>query len=149
VCICSDPSLKACGADCINHLTDPNNCGDCGKVCGPDQKCNGARCECNVGGTTACGDKCINLNTDINNCGTCGNICPQTPNAGILAKSTCVGGICSCPTSGVKLDDGSVVQYTMCSNGCKALQLDSQNCGVCGHICDTGYACHDGSCRKI
>jgi hypothetical protein len=148
VCTCKDTSLNACESDCVNFRVDPNNCGDCGITCGTGQTCIYGKCSC-IGGTTACGDKCLNLNTDLNNCGICGNVCPQNPYASLLGKSECVGGVCSCPTSGVTLDDGSVVQYTMCSQGCTTLQLDDQNCGVCGNICPTGYACHGGSCRKV
>jgi hypothetical protein len=38
---------------------------------------------------------------------------------------------------------------TCCSGTCKNLQTDSSNCGTCGHVCDTNYACQTGSCVKV
>jgi hypothetical protein len=134
VCVCKDPSLQACGADCVNQLVDPSNCGACGKVCGPDQKCNGGRCECTVGGMTACPNGCFNLLTDSKNCGGCGKVCGS--------GQTCEGGICKCSKSGLEI----------CPNGCFDLKNDLNNCGTCGTVCPQklGAAkCSSGSCGCV
>jgi hypothetical protein len=57
------PELTACGwsvthwltipKECVDTLTDPNNCGECGNVCGPNQSCNDGVC-----GPDCCPDAC-------------------------------------------------------------------------------------------
>jgi hypothetical protein len=50
-----------CPSGCTNRLSDPNNCGQCGRKCGTNQLCCNGTCEdrgprhC-----VTCGDNCIN-----------------------------------------------------------------------------------------
>ena len=41
--------FKDCGNGCVDVLTDPNNCGTCGHVCGNNAKCSNGSCFCNDG----------------------------------------------------------------------------------------------------
>lgn len=68
---------RACGANCIDIMTDRDNCGDCDVSCFPGQKCQMGRClaECSFG-ESSCFDGCFNLSYNAQNCGICGNICP-------------------------------------------------------------------------
>lgn len=43
-CRCHDEVPTVCGAACTNVATDPDNCGACGRVCGPSSICAGAAC---------------------------------------------------------------------------------------------------------
>jgi len=149
-CICDDPSMKACGKDCINQLVDNNNCGDCGINCGSDQKCNGGRCECSIGGKTICGGKCVDLASDVDNCGICNNACPHKRKAldeygreGVgewydVDAATCDSGRCVCGK-----------YLTLCGDTCTTLKVDPDNCGSCGHQCvgDTPMCDVNGYCR--
>lgn len=55
-CVCPS-GTAACGDACVNTDADPNNCGICGRRCGPDEICNMGSCGC-AGATreTACED---------------------------------------------------------------------------------------------
>jgi hypothetical protein len=68
---------RACGAECIDIMTDISNCGDCGISCGSSQMCQQGVClaRCTYQEAT-CFDGCHNLEYDSQNCGICGNICP-------------------------------------------------------------------------
>jgi hypothetical protein len=68
---------RACGANCTDLMTDPDNCGDCDVSCFPGQLCQTGRClgECSFG-EISCFDGCYNLSYDSRNCGICGNTCP-------------------------------------------------------------------------
>ena len=54
VASCAKPStgtscstgLEACGSACVNTMTDPQNCGGCGKACATGQTCSGGACQC-------------------------------------------------------------------------------------------------------
>lgn len=85
------PAGIVCGGVCLNHQSDPNNCGACGNSCG-GLFCSQGQCtsECAVG-ETACGQACENLQTSFTNCGSCGNVC---------ASGVCNNGVCQEPISG-------------------------------------------------
>ena len=40
-----------CDLSCVNFVTDPNNCGDCGVVCGEGETCTNGTCTVDVGVT--------------------------------------------------------------------------------------------------
>jgi hypothetical protein len=73
-----------CGSTCTNRMTDPDNCGFCGKVCPSynftDRKCISAQCsnicqpgyyDCNQN----MADGCESDLKDKENCGRCGHSC--------------------------------------------------------------------------
>jgi hypothetical protein len=43
-CRCHNEVPTVCGAACTNVATDPDNCGACGRVCGPSSICAGSAC---------------------------------------------------------------------------------------------------------
>jgi hypothetical protein len=132
----------ACGNSCVDLLSDKKNCGVCGRTCGAQEICLGARCgpAC-TGDKTLCGDTCTDLDTDMNNCGTCGTECETfLPNA---KGSLCMGG--ECVLSGCKTDYGDCDKTL--ANGCEIyLRTNAANCGSCGTKCATGKVCYNKKC---
>jgi hypothetical protein len=81
---CAAPTTL-CGNTCTNRMTDPDNCGICGKVCPAynftDRKCLYAICsnaclpnyfDCNQNTADGCE---VNTENDAKNCGGCGRVC--------------------------------------------------------------------------
>ena len=89
------------------------------------------------GAQACCNGICTDTNTDTNNCGQCSNACLPGP------SPDCVMGLCGCSgNSGQACAAGD----TCCSNGCKNLLTDAQNCGECGKKCTGNQTCANGSC---
>ena len=55
---------------------------------------------------------------------------------------TCQYGACGLPPS-IACSMGE----SACSGVCVKLSNDSANCGSCGHVCDSGLACANGTCQ--
>lgn len=56
-----------------------------------------------------------------------------------------IGGIRNC------FDPGTITcgeQQTLCTDGCRDLQTDAQNCGGCGTQCSAGERCEVGTCQS-
>lgn len=68
------PELTCCDGVCVSTLVSKNNCMTCGHVC------SGA----------CCNGVCKNTSNDKNNCGSCGTVCPTL--LGLLGS--CSGGTC-------------------------------------------------------
>lgn len=130
--------------------TDPNNCGNCGVVCGNANgtpSCVSGTCQiaCNAGfqncdGQTANGCE-KNVTNDPQNCGNCGVFCSFSHATASCVTSTCQ--IASC-NAGFQNCNGSN------SDGCEvSIANDPQNCGNCGLVCSTPHAtssCSSGAC---
>ena len=64
--VCCPPGLTDCGNQCVDTLSDDQNCGTCGNACGAGESCCGGeccdRCECENGQCThnwfVCGSGC-------------------------------------------------------------------------------------------
>ena len=139
---CEEPHRLNCGGECVEYLTDPNNCGACGNVCGPGTCCTNAQCLALCpDGYTFCPSAglCFDLQNDPDNCGACGNVCG--------VDNICTGGACiPCGNQG-----GARFE---CDNRCTNLNTDPFNCGTCGTSCNlscpSGFhgVCSNGqSCR--
>ena len=111
-------------------ITNPQHCGECGKICntywGSTFVCNAGKCGCPTG-KVQCGNDCVFIETNVGHCGACGNKCPS--------GASCTGGQCVCPTS-----------QTNCGAGCKDLKTDAKNCGACGKTCGQSESCVAGAC---
>lgn len=119
------------GEACGDVLSDPANCGFCGRACGDDQICDLGKCRAKAdgcsGGRLLCGSSCVDGQTDARHCGSCNNACG--------ANRTCGGGSCLC-ANGV----------AACGDDCADLQTDTKHCGGCNQPCRSGELCTDGSC---
>lgn len=97
-----DAGLTTCDGECVDLMSDLENCGTCGNSCVPaavginciEGVC--VRISCPAALPTYCGtlgeedpnyvDNCADLETDPNNCGACGNVC---------ASGVCDDGVCA------------------------------------------------------
>src|SRR6185295_13649067 len=116
VCTCGEASL------CVDFLSDPANCGGCGKACYVGQRCESGVCTgcSSVTAPDECGTNCTNFQGDPFNCGACGNAC---------ASGLCVQGECLPCTPDAP---------TKCAGVCTDVLTDAANCGGCGDVCPAG-----------
>lgn len=127
-----------------NLMTDANNCGQCGNVCGADQYCNNGTCACDATKCTAtqaclgtghcgcdaahCGSGCCTAlgtggeclpGTDIAACGTGGGLCSSCP-ATLHCPTRCftvpTTGVCTC--SGTTGPTACDLQACACQLAC-------------------------------
>lgn len=134
-----EPGRALCDGDCIPVDADPDNCGDCGKVC-PSGVCVDGVCEGEDGGGGECepghalcdGD-CIPVDDDPNNCGECGKVCPS---------GVCIDGECDEGDPDPECGEGEV----LCDDACIPVLDDPDNCGACGNTCNTNDLCVNGAC---
>ncbi len=136
---------ERCQGQCVDLMTDINNCGECGNVCESDLMgvaCVEGECirtTCPAAIPTSCSDdltlpieeRCVDLTYDPNNCGECGNVC----DSGECAEGVCVPVANEC-------DEGEIV----CDGTCVATCCDNNNCGACGNVCTGGETCFEGIC---
>jgi len=146
---CNNDFLLPNGDGCETAtLFDANNCGECGRKCGPGETCFFGECTC------PCGAECFKgLDTDPFNCGTCGLKCPGDQRS--IQFSAALG---LDPAHGRPICDQGVCGFTCSphfadcdadiSNGCETnLLSDPLNCGGCGVHCEgEGQPCIDGQC---
>ncbi|KAF2112387.1 hypothetical protein BDV96DRAFT_602304 [Lophiotrema nucula] len=78
------------------HGSDDDNCGNCGRQCGPNSKCRNGNCGCP---RDQCGTTCLDFRNNPNHCGSCGNVCNP---------SYCLDGRCYVPDPGSCTPDQSV-----------------------------------------
>ncbi len=92
-------------------------------------------------GEVTCPTGCAALPSDPFNCGGCGNDCAALlPN---VATATCAANACGIATC----DPGFGNCDTNVANGCETnTQTSFDNCGSCGHPCQSGQVCQNGVC---
>jgi hypothetical protein len=136
--ICEACNSPGSLGSCVAVTTPRTPCAGSGGVCGG--RCDGIqRSTCVFPDSThACGSpaSCTsNIQTSATSCagnGTCSEA--ATKPCGIYG---CSGTACakSCPTG-----------HTACETACANLQMDTKNCGACGHDCLPGASCKAGLC---
>ena len=152
---CSD-NVTAEGIICIKDedlLSDGNNCGGCGIVCGEGKACANGKCVqnscsgatpdlCVVDGQNTCKNT---HSTDADHCGACNYACVNNP-ATNATSSLCEDGVCqyTCD-SGYTNCGGSTASNIKCVKTTD-MQTDGQNCGSCGKVCGAEEACVGGKC---
>ncbi len=167
---CPEPHQTFCDGDCTSYLTDPENCGGCGNVCGTGELCSDGACVC-PSGQAQCGSGCIDILSDPGNCGGCGvtcdsdqycdggtcqDICPGETLCGTqcvdttMDKANCGGCGIRCEpndicTGGLCMGCRGALQ-TSCNNQCVDIYSDTDNCGGCGNVCGSGEVCSSGAC---
>jgi hypothetical protein len=146
--------MQRCDGECVDLLTDPVHCGQCGLPCASELgagACIGGVCACSPG-TTRCDDVCVNTERDPLNCGGCGNEC--------LDDGECFDGVCApggstggSLTGGGSTSGGSAQVcpegQTRCDGVCVDLNIDLDHCGECTSSCSNDLAnsvCRSGRC---
>lgn len=137
-----------------NLEDDPKNCGGCGITCDETSLCWRGACGCPKG-FTQCGTECKKLDSDDDNCAACGQRCtaPADPNdprwicgpevTPPETKWTCASSSCNLQCKPGRGD----CNKQFCADGCEIdLLRDPQNCGTCGHACEAGQFCANGTC---
>lgn len=169
-CRCSPcpPGMANCSGQCVDTISDPNNCGGCGQACPPGEICTftgwpptDIHCQCgDTGGScgappkACCEDACVDLDFDNENCGACGNelpagqVCCFGKPVDANANPDCggCGYICSGDTA-------------CCGNGDGGMCVDittTEDCGGCGssysvgtprgQTCGADESCCGGKC---
>ncbi|MGI8476928.1 MAG: hypothetical protein ACR2OO_11220, partial [Thermomicrobiales bacterium] len=119
----TDRCYTCCDPLCVDTSTDPNNCGDCGRVCPGASYASCGDGVCGLAcpdGWSPCGDGasryCADLGADVYNCQSCRTAC--TP-----PRDACCPGV-----------------------GCVWLAEDDGNCGACGNACGQDMRCCNGQC---
>jgi Stigma-specific protein, Stig1 len=140
--------MACCGrTKCVNLSSDPNNCGQCGRVCPKGENCSNYTCSLCPSGQTDCGGVCVGTGSDQNNCGGCGIVCPP--------GTACCGGFCvdissdpnNCGGCGVTCSRGVNNNPPACCGGmCTDTSSDPSNCGGCGKTCPSGVICCNSGC---
>ena len=170
-CVC-ESGKEDCGnynsPNCIDiNNGDVNNCGACGYACSShvpgwsSGSCLSSTCVPTSCKTDYCyaDSTCYYGLTDNTHCGS-GNDCIDCSTAFTDPHGN---GYCDAGTCTLHCDPGyqlngtndkcisittgcSEFGQTMCSDGCKDLSSDDNNCGSCGHTCGAGTTCQSGSC---
>jgi hypothetical protein len=137
-------ACTVCGSlPCVDTMTDPKHCGQCGYVCDPRDICSQGTCVC-APPMALCGNLCRDTRCDDLNCGGCGKAC--------TGLSHCNGGMCTCSASpgpgdceyGVGTCDPLP---TLCAGTCVDARTDPNNCGGCGMACPAMTTCTCGMCQ--
>lgn len=92
---CHGSNPNKCNGQCVNLQSDKQNCGNCGKVCSPDEVCHHGRCvSSNNNNEATCADgKKNGKETDID-CG--GPTCPACVDGKTCKSGTdCSSGVCA------------------------------------------------------
>ena len=131
---CCDKAAHCCpggtagigsGNTCADVLSDPANCGSCGRACPTGQRCSGGVCVSTCPpGQTLCGNACVDTSRDPANCGACGTNCATQP--GGPYQACCPG------------PDGL--------GHCMNVSNNNSNCGACGNACPPGRFCAGSYC---
>jgi len=142
---------KVFGNGCeVNALTDPANCGACGKVCNSDNgsptcasgncgiNCNAGYANCNGGLTDGCE---IDTMSNAQHCGGCDKVCSSAN-----GTPSCVAGACK-----IQCAQGFADCNNDVADGCEVnLQTNVGNCSACGNACNllnSNEACVAGVCQ--
>lgn len=126
LCVC-DRLRNACGFQCMDLQSDPDNCGACGVRCAINEAC--------------CGGACTSPLRDPANCGGCGIAC-DPPNHNTMTCSTGKCGIGTC-------DSGWADCNHSTADGCETSITTIDNCGACGNKCPACAQCVNGACAFV
>jgi Stigma-specific protein, Stig1 len=150
--------LTACSGQCVDVLTDVENCGSCGNRCPVNVACISGICggapdasldasddagtsgdssmvpDATVVRDSAADASCEPPFNTRENCGTCGKSCKVGEDC-LLGNNAVLACLPQC-----------VAPQVACSGRCVDVQIDPSNCGRCGKFC-VSFLCAAGECR--
>ncbi len=126
---CPDSAPRLCDNQCVNFDVDPNHCGDCNTVCGPNDVCQDGQCVCVPKTCADLGAQCGSVSDGCGGMLECGSCGPD---------EVCESGTCVPNCSG-----------TICNGVCVDTSNDPTNCGTCGNACSQCQSCTNGSCVPV
>jgi hypothetical protein len=148
-----------CSGSCVDLLSDPDHCGECGMVC-PDRDNSSPACDelgcdfdcepgfddCDAEDSNGCEQR---LNT-ADACGSCDNSCSGATPICNGATGTCVGSCTGtemeCDGTCVDVMGSDVTHCGSCTNVCAMLAGATRTCarGTCQYACEGGRLDCDG-----
>ena len=170
ICSVNSETCSTCSTDCGNC---PPVCGNsiiegteqCD--CGPDKICNnfelnGQTCLSKMGtgyvGTLNCTSSCtFNTGLCLSPCtNTCYSLGYKCGNQNVCGQNVYCG-TCSLANAFSQCNSNSLCEISSCNsgysncdrneaNGCEIQLGTNSNCGLCGNVCSTGYACSNNIC---
>jgi hypothetical protein len=167
-----DPTpCRRCGDTCVDTLSDPENCGDCGARAPKGGSCLDGEKVCRDDAATICDGECVDLSSDADNCGKCGRalgegmVCKDGEVQCAKSTPTRCGDMCAntdddpnnCGSCGVTVPSGGECvggsptctvanKPDLCDDGCTDLSKDANHCGSCSRSCGSGEVCVLGEC---
>jgi len=131
---CSE-GMTLCRGNCVNLLTDSNNCGGCGFSVPFGETCIQGKFSGSLGRDTNSSSPTPATTTPSHPTGTTITGSPVTPPdttpvTPAATQTSCRSGL------------------TLCGGYCKDLQTDSRNCGSCWFVCPTGESCQNAWCLE-
>jgi hypothetical protein len=141
--------------DTVYSCASTADCGEEGLVCAPRAGLRGYCCRPTT--EVTCNGKDDNCDGQVDEFSA--TTCYGGP-TGTAGKGLCKTGTPACGTNGELSCVGEVRPTAETCNGkddnCDGqldegfnLQTDRNNCGTCGNVCPTGFACFSGSCQKV
>ena len=135
-CDDGNPSIHPGGTEICDGIDDDcNGVLDNGATCESLHACVNGACTCLP--ANKCGSDCTDFQNDNSHCGSCDNSC-------LYQEETCVGTTCKC----------NGANETRCPTSCVDLQvgtpysnMNTENCGTCGHSCGVNEICEAGQCK--
>jgi hypothetical protein len=143
-----DPGEQACGSQCANVQSDPQNCGSCGHSCPANDVCTNGNCVCvphcasgSCGGSDGCNGTCECPASEYCSNGSCVN-CPCS--AGYCGVNSCGRSCANCPT-------GEDCTNHSCQHICGAGLIycpATDSCVKSATECGDGVAAHPKACHR-
>jgi hypothetical protein len=141
---CDHDTSNGCEVD----LSQPSNCGACGKDCGALAHVQTATCAAGSCGQLICdpnyadcngdaSDGCERATTTVTDCGGCDLPCSLAHATGDCSSGSC---------SATRCDSGFGDCDQNAHNGCEAPLNTPDHCGACGTTCLAGTSCNNGAC---
>ena len=157
----SGPGARVCSGNCVDTLSDSQNCGACGVACLAGASCNNGMCEVRcAAGLVKCDGRCIDPRTNNAFCGASMD-CEGLSAGAICARGLfCIRGVCEtvCPPNQINcggncidpqaspLNCGASGDCAGMNAGASCARNEVCAMGVCGANCPPGFVNCGGNC---